>query len=170
MDELNDEVLEAFINGLPSNIITRMEHRRINTLDEAIEWAVKISKNLDAEKLRDRQHTQKFIPPVRSDIREVKPPETEQPKSILKNSYTTAPRPWIKPLVPGQPGPNSPDVCRYCKFPGHDITTCRKLAFRNTIQNAGNSESRPVASAARDTAQATAHPIDAQTEPIIIEG
>lgn len=43
--EVENEVLEAFVNGLPSNVITRMEHRNINTLDEAIKWAVKISKN-----------------------------------------------------------------------------------------------------------------------------
>lgn len=168
IEEVDEEVLEAFINGLPSNIITRMEYRQIRNLDEAIEWAVKISKNLEAEKVRERQHSQKTNP-VRSDIPNLKIQDTELPKSILKNPNST-PRPWIKPLIPGQPGPNSPDICRYCKFPGHDISNCKKLAYRNSVQNTGNSGSRPVASAAGNTAQTAALPIEVQTEPIITDG
>lgn len=36
-NEVEKEVIEAFINGLPSDIITRMEYRQPATLDEAIE-------------------------------------------------------------------------------------------------------------------------------------
>jgi len=166
LKEIDEEVLEAFINGLPSQIITRMEHRQINDLDTAIEWAVKISKGLEVEKLRERQSSQRLAPVVRSDVRNTEQPE---PKSILKNPDGPTPRPWIKPLVPGQPGPNSPDVCRYCKSPGHIISNCKKLAYRNSVQGSGNAESRPTASAARDTAQTTAHPISIQEEPMITE-
>lgn len=42
-------MLEAFINGLPSNVITHIEYRQIGTLDEAIEWAVRISKAVEVE-------------------------------------------------------------------------------------------------------------------------
>lgn len=167
MAEVDEEVLEAFINGLSSDIITRLEHRQIHSLDEVIEWSVKISKSLEAEKLRECQNSQKSNQLLRSDIQTTKSPDPEPPKSILKNS-NLAPRSWIKPLIPGQPGPNSPDVCRYYKNPGHSISNCKKLAYRNSLQNAENSESRRVASAVRDTAQATAHPIEA--ESIIING
>ncbi|XP_029659357.1 uncharacterized protein LOC115233196 [Formica exsecta] len=47
---------------------------------------------------------------MRSDVNNIKPPEIERPRSILKNpnpNNTPAPRPWIRPLIPGQPGPNS---------------------------------------------------------------
>lgn len=168
-EEIDKEVLEAFINGLPSNIITRMEHRQILHLDDAIEWASKISKNLEVEKLRERQTSQRSFPLLRSDIQNVETPRPEQPKSILKNPNTSVPRPWIKPLIPGQHGPNSPDVCKYCKFPGHDISSCRKLAYRNAMQNSGNGDGRPVASAARETAQATALPICVEAEPVITD-
>ena len=170
-NEVEEEVLEAFINGLPSNIITRMEHRNIATLDEAIEWAVRISKNLEVEKQRERQYLPKSFPVSRSDVNIAKSPVQEQPKSILKNpnSNPLVPKPWIKPLVPGQPGPNSPTVCRYCKNPGHEINACRKLAYRNAMQNSGNAEGRPSGSATQGTAPATAHPIVVQTEPIIME-
>ncbi|CAL1671718.1 unnamed protein product [Lasius platythorax] len=162
-DEIDEEVLEAFINGLRSNIITRMEHRSITNLDEAIEWAVKISNNLEAEKAHERSSAQKSNFVIRSDAYSSKPPdrEKEQLKSILRNPNFQAPKPWIRPLIPGVPGPNSPDVCRYCKYPGHSLNECRKLAFRNTItqQNAGNERNLPVASAARETTQTSAHPI-----------
>lgn len=88
IDEIDEEVLEAFINGLPSNIITRMEHRSINNLDEAIECAVKISKNLKAEKSHEQQSAQKLNFVVRSDSYNTKPQEREQSKSILKNQTT----------------------------------------------------------------------------------
>lgn len=159
IDEIDEEVLEAFINGLPSNIITRMEHRSISNLDEAIECAVKISRNLEAEKAHERQSAQKVNLVVRSDSY-TKPQEVEQPKSILKNPNTQAPKPWIRPLIPGVPGPNSPDVCRYCKYPGHNLNECRKLAFRNSLaQNAGNAENLPKTSAVRENTQTTAHPV-----------
>ncbi|XP_029659356.1 uncharacterized protein LOC115233195 [Formica exsecta] len=64
-NEVEGEVLEAFINGLPSNVITRMEYRNITTLDQAIEWAVKISKNLEVEKQRERQNTPRIFPTMR---------------------------------------------------------------------------------------------------------
>ncbi|CAL1678864.1 unnamed protein product [Lasius platythorax] len=127
-----------------------MEHRSINNLDEAIDYAVKISKNLEAEKSHEQQSMQKLNFVVRSDSYNTKPQEREQSKSILKNSNNPTPKPWIRPLIPGVPSPNSPDVCRYCKYPGHNINTCRKLAFRNNNQ--------PSAENAEKT-QTTAHPI-----------
>lgn len=82
IEEVDEKVLEAFINGLPSNIITHMKHRRITNLDEAIEWAVKISKNLEAEKLRERQHVPKTNLILRSDLQNIKSPDPEPSKSI----------------------------------------------------------------------------------------
>lgn len=169
-NEIEGEVLEAFVNGLPSNVITRMEHRNIGTLDEAIEWAVKITRNLEIEKQRERQFMPRQFPVTRADINNPRPAEPEQPKSILKNAANTfVPRPWIRPLIPGQLGPNSPGICNYCKIPGHRVAECRKLAYRNAMQASGNAEGRPTVSATREPAQATAHPITVQTEPTIAE-
>jgi len=45
-------------------------------------------------------------------------------------------QPCVKPLIPGQPGPNFPatKICNYCKTPGHFIKECRKLAYRRSLQ------------------------------------
>lgn len=69
-----------------------MEHRSITNLDEAIEWAVKISKNLEAEKSHERPSTQKLNFVICSDSYNSKSQEKE-PKSILKNPNTQAPKP-----------------------------------------------------------------------------
>lgn len=160
------------MNGFPSNLITRLEYRQISTLDEVIEWAIKISKTLEAEKFKGRQHFQRITqnPLPRADAQvNMRPPENIPTKQILTNSPRQPIRPWIKPLIPGQPGLNSPAICRYCKFPGHDISACRKLVYRNAQQNcAGKAKSRPVASgAAKETAQTMVRPIN--TEPTIME-
>lgn len=52
-NEIKEEVLEAFINRLLSEIITRIEHGQPTSLDEAIEWAVKISNSIETEKQRE---------------------------------------------------------------------------------------------------------------------
>jgi len=42
---------------------------------------------------------------------------------------------FIKPLTPGQPGPNFPiDKICYCKNSEHLINECRKLAYRQSLQ------------------------------------
>ncbi|KAL6440858.1 hypothetical protein ACFW04_003348 [Cataglyphis niger] len=53
------KVLEAFINGLPSEIITRIEYRQPTSLDEAIEWAVNIFNSIEMEKQRERRYAPK---------------------------------------------------------------------------------------------------------------
>ncbi|KAL6263086.1 hypothetical protein P5V15_005888 [Pogonomyrmex californicus] len=44
---------------------------------------------------------------------------------------------FIKPFIPSQPGPNSPrgKHLLYCKTPGHVIKECRKLIYRNAMNN-----------------------------------
>lgn len=49
---------------------------------------------------------------------------------------------------------------------GHDITVCKKSAYRNTTQSARNSEGCPTVSAIPGIRQATAHPIEIEAEPI----
>ena len=60
------------------------------------------------------------------------PTSTNTPRAILPRPTNT---PFIKPLIPGQPGPNTPGqkICRYCKNERHLIDECRKLAYRRSI-------------------------------------
>lgn len=151
-EEIDSEILEAFVNGLPSELITRIEHRPVGNLDQAIEYAVKISRTLEAERAREKFHSPRA--PV-----EHKPPRADTyqlpPVKILTRP-SDAPRPFIRPLIPGQPGPNSPNVCRYCKFPGHDISACRKLAYKNAQQSSGNVQKYPESTGANQgTSQIT---------------
>ena len=161
IEEIDNEVLEAFINGLPSNIITRIEYRQIGNLDEAIEWAIKISRALEVEAARETRYAARSAPAkiFRADPHLYQPTTGTDnvPRQILTKSTDAVPRPFIKPLVPGQPGPNSPN-CRYCKSPGHDISTCRKLAYKNQ-SGSGNADGRPVEQgASQETAAALARP------------
>lgn len=146
-EEIESEVLEAFINGLPSNIITRIEYRQIGNFDDAIEWAIRISKAVEVETARETRFAGRLSTPIKTFRADPLPsqPATESdsvPRQILTKPTDAVPRPFIKPLVPGQPGPNAPS-CRYCKSPGHDISTCRKLAFKNQT-GSGNADGRPI--------------------------
>ena len=158
IEEIDNEVLEAFINGLPSNIITRIEYRQIGNLDEAIEWAIKISRTLEVEAARETRYAARSAPAkiFRADPHLYQPTigTDNVPRQILTKSTDAVPRPFIRPLVPG---PNSPN-CRYCKSPGHDISTCRKLAYKNQ-SGSGNADGRPVEQgASQETAAALARP------------
>lgn len=102
--------------------------------------AIQISKTLDAEALRrklplfNKPHNlslpRQDTPYPRSF--EQRPPTTNPPIQIIRKT----PNPFIKPLIPGQPGPNTSinNFCRYCKSEGHLINNCAKLQYRNSMQ------------------------------------
>lgn len=169
-DEIDSEVLEAFTNGLPSELITRIEHRAIGSLDQAIEWAIKLSRTLEIEKTREKRYAPRSAAEYKPSRTDTNCPQTapaganQSPVKILSRSSDT-PRPFIRPLVPGVPGPNSPNVCRYCKFPGHDISACRKLAYRNA-QNSGNAQGNPATQgASQGLAQNVTRPVLTCSQP-----
>jgi len=85
--------------------------------------------------------------PTRADLHSLPlSPETSTPvQNLTKNIDSVSRPPLICPLVPGQPGPNFPQLCRYCKTPGHDISACRKLAYKNA-------QSQPAENAQDDSA------------------
>lgn len=139
-DRIDHECLDAFINGLSSDLLVRLRlEGRYSNLNDAIALAIQLSKTLEAESRRKKPvyPTRSSPPSPRVDL----PRATNNPSSSQQPS-TANPRtpnvpyykggPFIKPLVPGQPGPNYPEVkiCRYCKTPGHLINECRKLAYR----------------------------------------
>lgn len=144
--EINEEVLQAFISGLPSDLIVRIEHRPISDLDEAIEWAVKLSKNIENEKIRERTHNRQ-----QNNAQTHREPSRNDPSPNF--SPPPIPRPtYRQPLEP-------PTICRYCKHPGHDINECRKLAYRKSLQQSGNLISQSATQgAAREGNVSITHP------------
>lgn len=130
-DQVDKEACDSFVKGLPSDLLVRLElHGGYYSLDDAIAIAIQLSKTLEAEARRRRPIPNK---PTLS------PPRVDYPPRFTpqSNLTITSSRPFIKPLVPGQPGPNAPtvEVCNYCKTPGHHISTCRKLAYRRAWLN-----------------------------------
>jgi len=151
-DRIDRDVLESFINGLPSDLLVRVKlEGRTDTLDNAITSTIQLTKTLEAESKRKKGPYHVNIskpfnnPRVDYTAKQSNPTE----RTIETRS---SPVPFIKPLTPGQPGPNSPveKVCRYCKTPGHLINECRKLAYRQSLQGSSGQppgNNRDVASA-----------------------
>jgi len=136
-DRIDHDVLESFINGLPSDLLVRVKlEGRTDTLDNVITSTIQLTKTLEAESKRKKGSYHVNVnkpfnnPRVDYTAKQNSPPE----RSFETRSVNS---PFIKPLTPGQPGPNSPTekVCRYCKIPGHLVNECRKLAYRQSLQN-----------------------------------
>lgn len=141
-DDVNIQIIDAdcresFINGLPSDLLVRVRLQgTLYNLDEAITSAIQLHKTLEAESIRKKPtNVIKSYSTPRVDY----PSPTNTPRhQILQNPI----RSFIKPLIPGQPGPNTPvgKVCRYCKDPGHLIEECQKLAYRNSVLTNRNTQ------------------------------
>lgn len=140
-DRIDQDVLDSFINGLPSDLLVRVKlEGQYGNLDSAIASTIQLSKTLEAESRR-RKHAYpikpNFVPRVDSPARNINSPDSRSeppPRPPISKSPNV---PFIKPLVPGQPGPNSPGIkiCKYCKNAGHLISECRKLAYRRSLEN-----------------------------------
>jgi len=136
-DRIDHDILESFINGLPSDLLVRVKlEGRTDTLDNAITSTIQLTKTLEAENKRKKGsyhvNVNKPFNNPRVDY------ATKQPNSPGKTfEARNTSTPFTRPLNPGQPGPNSPveNICRYCKTPGHLIDECRKLAYRRATQN-----------------------------------
>jgi len=128
LEEIDAEVLEAFTNGLLSKLIVRIEYRAIDNLDHAIELSVNLTRTMEVEKARNKQNLPRTTVANRPTHADLHPlpmsPETSTPVQNLTKNIDFVSRPLIHPLVPGQPGSNFPQSCRYYKTPGHDISAC----------------------------------------------
>lgn len=159
--EINEETRLAFISGLPSELIVRMEYRTINNLDEAIEWAVKLAGIIEHEKIREKIHN-RVTPHNAQTSREV--PRHIPPNNTSRTNHPPPPIP--RPSTFEQPTV-SPNTCKYCKNVGHDISNCRKLAYRKAQQNqqSGNENGHPDTQGAnRGGSASNTHQI--KTEPV----
>jgi len=135
-DRIDHDVLESFINGLPSDLLVRVKlEGRTDTLDNVITSTIQLTKTLEAENKRKKgsYHVNVNKPFNNPRVDYAAMPSNPPEKSFEKRSINS---PFIKPLTPGQPGPNFPveKVCHYCKTPGHLINECRKLAHRRSLQ------------------------------------
>jgi len=98
-EEINTEVLEAFTNGLSSELIVRMEHRAIDNLDHAKELAINLTRTMEVEKARERHLPRTTVAnkPTRADLHSLPlSPETSTPVQILtKNIDSVSQSPLI---------------------------------------------------------------------------
>lgn len=154
---------DSFINGLPPDLLVRVKLEGPSTLDQAVVCAIQFTKTLEAENLRRRPTAYRppalFRADVPTNLRNAtsNPPRgtSEQPTNVSRSA------PFIKPLIPGLPGPNYPDrVCFYCKAPGHFMRSCPKMIYKNRnaegnpgISNQGNASRVPVTGVHRDATQ-----------------
>lgn len=142
------DVLDSFVHELPSDLLIRLKIDGYTDLDDSFARAIQLSKTLETESQR-RKHA-------------YTPPPTKLPRRDSPQPYTIQqkPRPpFIKNVIPGQPGPNAPGqiVCHYCKAPGHLISECRKricnnaqkVHFDTQPQVPSSSQSRPSKNEAR---------------------
>lgn len=149
-DRIDQDVLESFINGLPTDLLVRVKlEGQFGNLDGAIASTIQLSKTLEAESRR-KKHAYPIKPnsTPRVDFPARNPTTTDHRSDTYNHSKFQRPsnQPFIKPLIPGQLGPNFPNakVCKYCKNPGHLINECRKLAYRRSLENiSGATEQMP---------------------------
>lgn len=152
--EIDKNVLTSFINGLPSDLLIRVKLEGYDSFDDAIMKAVQIQKTMEIENLRQKStFYQKSQISPRADIPQLRPKSNQntsqdfQPLSILRRPNQAPGDAFVKPLIPGQPGPNAPQsqpVCHYCKAPGHFIADCQKLAYKRKLGENSGLTSRPV--------------------------
>lgn len=145
IDTIDQDCLDSFINGLPSELLIRVKIEGYTSLDDAFTKAIQLSKTLETENIRRKSSfPSKQLPPPRQDTPTQAPrpnpnislPINPSPRSILQRPQ----EPFIKPLIPGQPGPNAPvdNSCRYCKQTGHFIDNCQKLAYKRSLESREN--------------------------------
>lgn len=136
IDNIEQEVLESFINGLPPDLNIRVRLEGHTGLDDAFIKAIQISKTITAEKNRMKLMQPKATPFLRQENNYNPRPSFYSNGQPSQNS-SRSPQPFIKPLIPGRPIPDSPlpIVCRYCKTSGHEINSCRKLAYRKSLES-----------------------------------
>ena len=169
--------MESFVNGLPSDLLIRVKLEKCYTLEGTIMTTVQLSKQLEAESLRKREKPHNY--PFRADPQRNRSSpysvnksfntsqSTPMPKADNPQRASAGPSPFIRPLTPGQPGPNSPKTCFYCKSPGHFMSECRKFAYRQRMEraaegapiNSGNAESVPGPSGVHRDATPPGRPI-----------
>lgn len=146
-DRIEQNAMNSFINGLPSDLLIRVKLERPYNFENCISTAIQLSKTIEAENARKR-----IANPNRSNIlpradfsRETNASTNNNLYNPLNSQSHTSNVPFIKPLIPGQPGPNYPTfkVCNYCKNPGHVISECRKLAYKRSTEGTTLNPSPP---------------------------
>lgn len=154
-------VLQSFINGLPPDLLIRVKLDGAFTLEGTFATTIQLTKTLEAENARKRiaPGYRSNVPPRADFINKREPSRDATNSQQPPQSQSRTNTPFIRPLVPGQPGPNYPreKICRYCKNAGHYMEECRKLAYKRSLENnsgsrssennnSGNSQSVPTTS------------------------
>jgi len=130
----------SFINGLPPDLLVRVKLEQCFTLEDSVVAAIQFLKTMEIENSRRKTFPNR---PSRANPTYV----AQRPSQNFSNNNSRlnnpnqnqvqnqTQQPYVKPLIPGQPGPNFPStkICKYCKTPGHFMNECRKLAYRRTF-------------------------------------
>jgi len=168
------KVVTSFINGLSPDLLVRVKLEQCFTLEDSIVAAIQLSKTMEIE--NSRRKTVFLNRPSRADPTYVaqrpsqnfsnnNPRLSNQNQNENQNQIQNQ-QPYVKPLIPGQPGPNFPvtKICKYCKTPGHFMNECRKLAYRRSLEqpqsstqqiinNSGNFQGVPMIGVRRNETQ-----------------
>lgn len=111
---IEHDALDSFVNGLPSDLLVKLKLEGFSNLDDAFSRAIQLSKTLESEAQRKKlPFAPRQPPPPRRDV-SLPNPERQDIRPSGPTSYKYSPAtPFIKPLIPGQPGPNAKRPCPY---------------------------------------------------------
>lgn len=152
---LDTDSQEAFVNGLPAEVFTRVKLEGCRDLDESYRAAIKATR--EVKRVAERQRS--YQPPPQRFNRErnnypprnqAEPQQRDQRKPQRYNNYgnnkTFPPRP------PATFPPKNPGItCNYCKKPGHVLKDCYRFKAKvdsgeivpYSQQNQGNGRGHP---------------------------
>lgn len=154
--EIDQDTLESFCNGLPSEILIRLKIERYRDLEDAYLKAVRIAQQIKQEKERYRStsshtptagsggtqgnqnlregyrratdvpHYRPYPQPISMD-----PPRQQQQQAQQQRQQRPEPRnQGVYQQQQRDPRQDDVNVCRYCKNPGHVIDECRKYRYK----------------------------------------
>lgn len=136
MRETEQEILESFVNGLKSDIRLNLKIEGYRNFSDATIKAVQLAKTLEQERKR---YTSRNDFPRRDAPTYEKPSHTPSYEKTRHTDTTDKPQPLNpraqsytpRPKPAGNPANDDLKVCKYCKGVGHEISECRKLAYKN---------------------------------------
>lgn len=157
ISQIDLDALDSFFEGLPPEYRTEIRLEGYQTLQEAYNKAVIVSKRLERDRLRIRDNR---IPTSRFNVANQNPSgpsvTIRQPSGLANSSSA------IQITIPATTSAFPNKICNYCKKMGHLISECRRRQYNNALREQGNASATPATDASRG--RAVMHP----TMPVAI--